>query len=37
VRSATGECGFRLVELDHAVLRSEIGVDVHGLVAAAVR
>jgi predicted TPR repeat methyltransferase len=37
VRSALGEGGFRLVELGQEVLRSEIGVDVHGLVAVAVR
>jgi predicted TPR repeat methyltransferase len=37
VRSALAACGFRLAELGEDVLRSEIGVDVGGLVAVAVR
>ena len=37
VRSALAASGFRLAELGEDVLRSEIGVDVRGLVAAAVR
>jgi predicted TPR repeat methyltransferase len=37
VRSALAASGFQLVELREEVLRSEIGVDVGGLVAAAIR
>jgi predicted TPR repeat methyltransferase len=37
VRAALAASGFRLAELGEAVLRSELGVDVGGLVAAAVR
>jgi predicted TPR repeat methyltransferase len=37
VRSALAASGFRVVELREEVLRSEIGADVGGLVAAAVR
>jgi predicted TPR repeat methyltransferase len=37
VRSALAGSGFRLAELGEEVLRSEIGVDVGGLVAAAIR